>query len=154
VSYGEAAELFRTAEAEGEAAGTFNLGWLAEKGAIEGGKVRAVEYYRRAIEGGFVPAMNNLGVLLLSTAEGRDEGLELIRRAAAENDPYAMTNLAVAIETGQCAGDLAAVPGLYGQAARQGVPQAIVNYAEVVDGGLAIERCDQSEAIARWSTFS
>jgi TPR repeat protein len=69
----------------------------------------AVELYPRVIERGSVCAMNKLGVIL--EREGKaEEGIQLIERAAKADDDYAMHNLAIAIQNGQFASDIEAVP--------------------------------------------
>jgi TPR repeat protein len=118
------AEL-RTAAAGGSPDALFALGWLAEAGRI-GGDADAL--YREAADKGSTRAQNSLGVRLVRSGR-KAEGYELINRAARALDPYAMNNIASAIESGEYEGDIRSVAG---------VSEALENYAAVVGSGIGI----------------
>lgn len=65
---------------------------------------RAADWYRRAAERGFPPAMNNLGQLYLSGVVGRTDQREAFRwhlAAAQSGNPIAVMNVAIAYTAGQ-----------------------------------------------------
>lgn len=65
---------------------------------------RAADWYRRAAELGFAPAMNNLGQLYLSGVVGRTDQREAFRwhlAAARAGNPIGVMNVAIAYTAGQ-----------------------------------------------------
>jgi TPR repeat protein len=114
------AEL-RAAAACGSGDALFALGWLADAARL---RADPDELYRAAADCGSLRAKNSLGVRLVRAGR-KDEGYALIASAAWAGDADAMNNIAAAIESGDCEGDIRMVPGLYRDAAA-----ARENYAE------------------------
>lgn len=90
-------ELSRKAEA-GDPLSRFRMAMIYERGydSIPADSVMAMEMYRLAAEGGCLPAMNQLGFLLMNSGESdstRREGLRWIERAAIQGDLKAASNL-------------------------------------------------------------
>jgi TPR repeat protein len=126
----------RAAADAGNVDALYALGWLAENGRISGD---ADALYRDAAEKGSASAQNNLGMRLIRSGR-KEEGYELISRAAWAGDPSAMNNIAAAIESGEYTGDIRCIAGLYRDAAGGGVTPAYERYASVVRDGIGITR--------------
>ena len=84
--------------AEGDPLSLFRMAMLYERGydSIPADSLKALEMYRLAAEGGYLPAMNQLGFLLMNSDgpdASRREGLRWIEKAAIQGDLKAASNL-------------------------------------------------------------
>lgn len=76
----------------------FHLAKMYELGVhTDQDKDKAMQWYRMAADNGNASAMNNLAVHLAehSSADFTSEGVALLQKASEQNQPHAMTNLAV-----------------------------------------------------------
>jgi TPR repeat protein len=136
--YDDAAALFRQAADDGDASAAFNIAWMAEEGFIRHPEA-PVTLYEQAVERGSTDAQNNLALLLIKA--GRvDEAGHLLKAAADAGNAYALNNLAIVVEQGKVGCDLGIVPTLYKQAADAGLPEGMMNYAEILESGAGIRR--------------
>jgi TPR repeat protein len=117
---------YARAAAQEDAASMFHLGWLYERAALqdlragllafaaerEGREAEladpdvahALEWYRKAADKGFAPAMNNLGQLYLSGLAGPtqpEKAIEWIIAAAKAGNPVAAMYLSMAYMSGE-----------------------------------------------------
>ncbi|NTV72371.1 MAG: hypothetical protein HGA71_19785 [Azonexaceae bacterium] len=97
-SYAHEIELVKSEALSGSHLAALCLAKLAEANLVNGS---AEGYYRLAIQLGSIQAANDLGVILhrkkLHTSENQKEVLSLYEKAAGNNLPQGMYNLAVAI---------------------------------------------------------
>jgi TPR repeat protein len=130
--YLQAANSFKLAADLDDPVGTFNLGFLADKGYIDGHDAAAL--YRKAIALGSVPAKTNLARLIIY--DDPTAAATLLREASAANDPYAAYNLALAIERNLIPSDLTESRELYKTAAGAGLAEAMQSYGNVLELGI------------------
>lgn len=87
-------ELQERADA-GDGISLFRLAMLHEEGydTIAVDSLRAEELYRKSAEAGYVPAMNQLGFMLMHRKDSRAEGLRWLEKGAMGGDAKACSNL-------------------------------------------------------------
>jgi TPR repeat protein len=125
-----AERYFKKAGDARDAAGLFNLAWLAKKRGLKGHS--PVNLYRKAGERGLGAAWVNLAVLSLE-ADGDDEAWDSLAREAAAGDAHAWNNMGVAIARGFVRKDPAMLRGLYKRAADLGLAEAMQNLAALLE---------------------
>lgn len=124
----QAAAHFRLA-GDANPVALFNLGCLVQKGFAEG---NAMELFARASSKGHFGAQNNLAILL---AETEPESAKAFLGEAAKNCPQAANNLGILVESS----DPARAARAFKEAADAGLPEAMENYADVVEQGKGVE---------------
>ncbi len=131
--YQDALSLLAPLANSGDAAATNLLGFMYERGfGVAADPARAMDYYRRAADGGSALAMANLGVIyrdgLLDQAADGPAARDWFERAIAAGDVEARADLGFLYESGILgAPDMVAAEREYRLAAEAGVPLGMFN---------------------------
>lgn len=122
--FSEAAEVFTDAALDGDVKAMYNLALIYMGDELgEPDRAKAVEWLESASEAGFAYAQAMLGTILID--EGRvPEAAELLRKAADQNEPSSMYNLAALAFSGQVEMDDKEAIRLLAKAAEAGVDEA------------------------------
>ena len=137
----EARSWYAKAAAQGHPGAANGLGWMYQYGL--GGNLdigEAARWYRVAADKGDATAQNNLGSMLQNLATDR-EAIEWFRKAAAQHQPDAVANLAVAYARGRgVKQDYETAASLFRRAAELGNQTAAAGLANLHLKGLGVKK--------------
>lgn len=104
---------------------------------------QAINWYQRAAEQEYAPAISSLGVLALEgSGQARNPGLaaELFERAALLGDARGANNLGIMLSRGQdLERDYARAAEYFSRAAEQGLPEALRNLSVLYENAYGVE---------------